>query len=167
MQFGDDYTGTLNLEVSLLGVKVKEINVDIIENTEVIPLGTLIGVKLYTHGVLVVGMSEITGNDMERYKPYEGSGIEEGDVIIEVDEKTITCTSELTSCINESKGEDMTVTYMRDGETLTTSMKAIKTSDNTYKVGLWVRDTAAGVRNGNILRAKFQGVRKFRTWNCG
>lgn len=24
-------------------------------------------------------------------------------------------------------------------------MKAIKTNDNTYKIGLWVRDTAAGV----------------------
>lgn len=33
-----DYTGTLNLEVSFLGFKVKEINVDIIENTEVVPL---------------------------------------------------------------------------------------------------------------------------------
>lgn len=68
-----DYTGNLNLEVSFLGVKVKEINVDIIENIEVVPLGSLIGVKLYTNGVLVVGMSEITGSDMERYKPYENS----------------------------------------------------------------------------------------------
>lgn len=34
----EDYTGTLNLEVSFLGFKVKEINVDIIENTEVVPL---------------------------------------------------------------------------------------------------------------------------------
>lgn len=68
-----DYTGNLNLEVSFLGIKVKEINVDIIENIEVVPLGSLIGVKLYTNGVLVVGMSEITGNDMERYKPYESS----------------------------------------------------------------------------------------------
>lgn len=33
-----DYTGTLNLEVLFLGFKVKEINVDIIENTEVVPL---------------------------------------------------------------------------------------------------------------------------------
>lgn len=33
-----DYTGRLNLEVSFLGFKVKEINVDIIENTEVVPL---------------------------------------------------------------------------------------------------------------------------------
>ncbi len=73
-----DYTGNLGLEVSFLGLKVKEINVDIIENVEVVPLGSLIGVKLYTNGVLVVGMSEITGSDMERYKPYENSRDREG-----------------------------------------------------------------------------------------
>lgn len=109
-----DYTGKLNLNVSLLGFKVKEINVDIIENAEVVPLGSLIGVKLYTNGVLVVGMSEITGKDMEKYKPYENSGIVQGDIIVEVDEKTVTCTSDLTDCINKSKGEDMQITYLRE-----------------------------------------------------
>ncbi len=140
-----DYTGTLNLEVCVLGFKVKTINVDVIENLDVVPLGNLIGVKLYTHGVLVVGMSEITGNDMEKYKPYEGSGIVEGDIIIEVDKKTVTCTSDLTNCINASKGKDMSITYIRDGEVANTNLKAVKSSDNTYKIGLWVRDTAAGV----------------------
>ena len=135
----------------MLGFKVKEINVDIIENTEVVPLGNLIGVKLYTNGVLVVGMSEITGNDMERYKPYEGSGIVEGDIIIEVDKKAVTCTSELTECINKSKGQNVDITYIRDGETNNTKIKPVKASDNTYKVGLWVRDTAAGVRYSYIL----------------
>ena len=134
-----DYTGNLNLEVSLLGF------------TEVVPLGNLIGVKLYTNGVLVVGMSEITGNDMERYKPYEGSGIVEGDIIIEVDKKAVTCTSELTECINKSKGQNVDITYIRDGETNNTKIKPVKASDNTYKVGLWVRDTAAGVRYSYIL----------------
>lgn len=141
----DDYTGNLSLEVSVLGFKVKEINVDIIENTEVIPLGNLIGVKLYTQGVLVVGMSEITGKDMERYKPYEGSGIIEGDIIVEVDEKSVSCTSDLTDIINKSKGNSMSVTYLRDGEVINTNLKPIKANDNTYKIGLWVRDTAAGV----------------------
>ena len=40
-------------------------------------------------------MSEISGFDNNIYKPYEGSGIEEGDVIVRIDEQEITCTSEL------------------------------------------------------------------------
>lgn len=156
-----NYTGNLNLEVSFLGVKIKEVNVDIIENAEVVPLGNLIGVKLYTNGVLVVGMSEITGNDMERYKPYEGSGIEEGDIITKVDEKTVTCTSELTNCINDSKGNNMNITYIRDGEVANTILKAVKANDNSYKIGLWVRDTAAGVGTATFYEPnskKFGGL---------
>ena len=49
-----DYTGRVNLKVSFLGFKVKEINVDVIENAEVVPLGSLIGVKLYTNGVQMI-----------------------------------------------------------------------------------------------------------------
>ncbi|MCI8519254.1 MAG: PDZ domain-containing protein [Clostridia bacterium] len=141
----NDYTGKLNLKVSFLGFKVKEINVEVIENAEVVPLGSLIGVKLYTNGVLVVGMSEITGKDMERYKPYEGSGILEGDIIVEINDKDVTCTNDLTNCINEAKGASMKVVCLRDGEEVSANLKAVKASDNSYKVGLWVRDTAAGV----------------------
>lgn len=146
-----DCTGRINLDVKLFGTTVKEISVNVIENTEVVPIGNLIGVKLYTNGVLVVGMSEISGNDNNDYKPYEGSGIEEGDVIVKIDEEKITCTSELTDKINSSNGKEMNITYIRDGETLNTSIKAVRTEDSTYKIGLWVRDTAAGVRNCNFL----------------
>lgn len=107
-------TGTINLDVKFLGLTVKEISVNIIEDIEVVPIGGVIGVKLYTNGVLVVGMSEISGTDNNKYKPYEGSGIEEGDVIVEVNEKEITCTSELTKEINESNGSDMEIKYVRD-----------------------------------------------------
>jgi len=59
-------------------------------------------------------MSEIFGTDSNKYKPYEGSGIEEGDVIVEINKKDITCTNELTTEINNSKGNDMVVTYVRN-----------------------------------------------------
>ncbi len=96
-------------------------------------------------------MSEITGKDLEKYKPYENSGIETGDIIVEVDEKAITCTSDLTECINESKGENMKFTCLRNGEVINLEIKPVKITNETYKIGLWVRDTAAGVRNCNIL----------------
>ena len=54
-----------------------------------------IGAKLYTNGVLIVGMSEIEGIDKVKYKPYENTGIEEGDMIVEINNKAITCTADL------------------------------------------------------------------------
>lgn len=61
---------------------LKDINVDVLPKTKVIPVGNIAGIKLYTSGVLVVGMSEIEGIDNKKYKPYENSGIQEGDRII-------------------------------------------------------------------------------------
>ena len=140
-------TGNVLLEVSFLGIKVKDINVDIIENAEVVPIGSLIGVKLYTNGVMVVGMSEITDKQEKRVKPYEGTDIGEGDIIVGIDDNIVTSTNELTKYINEAKGNEMRVKYLRNGEEKETCMKAVQSTDNSYKIGLWVRDTAAGVRN--------------------
>lgn len=90
-------TGTYDLSVTLANVKVKEMTVNVVPKTSVVLSGNSIGAKLYTNGVLVVGMSEIEG-----IKPYENSGIEEGDMIVEIDKEAITCTAELIEKVNES-----------------------------------------------------------------
>ena len=87
------------IEVSLFNlIKVKEVEVSTIENVRVIPLGNTIGIKLYSTGVLVIGMTEVAG-----CKPYENTGIKEGDLIIEVDNVEVTTTGELVRCVNNSK----------------------------------------------------------------
>ena len=138
--------GTFELNLNLFGtIPVKEIDVNVIPKTKVVPMGNLIGAKLYTSGVLVVGMSEIQGNDQQKHKPYEGSGIEEGDMIVEMDSKKIANTDELVETVNSSKGKVIQIKYVRNDETITTSIQPIKSEDNEYKLGLWVRDAAAGV----------------------
>lgn len=141
----EDYTGKVNLSVNLFGINVKDITLNVIETTEVVPLGNIVGLKLYTNGVLVVGMSEISGIDKNKYKPYENTGIVEGDMIVEINEKTVTNTTELIECVNNSKGKQISIKYVRDGEILETNIKPIETSKDDYKLGLWVRDAAAGV----------------------
>lgn len=121
-------------------VDVKDIKVDIIPRTTVVPLGNTIGLKLYTSGVLVVGLTEVNG-----VKPYENTGIEEGDLIVCVNGVDVETTEELTECVDNSNGKELEITYIKDGKECTTNMTATKTSSNEYKLGLWVRDGAAGV----------------------
>ena len=138
--------GTSNLEVSLFdAIKIKDVNVNVIPKTKVIPVGNIAGVKLYTSGVLVVGMSEIEGDDNKKYKPYENTGIEEGDTIIKVNDTHINSTDDLIETVNLSKGKDVKVKYIHEEETKECSMTPVKTSNSDYKLGLWVRDSAAGV----------------------
>ena len=138
--------GKSKLEVSLFDkIKLKNVDVNVIPKTSVIPVGNIAGVKLYTSGVLVVGMSEIEGNDNKKYKPYENTGIEEGDTIIKINDTHINSTDDLIATVNLSNGEDIKVKYIHEEETKECSMTPVKTGDEEYKLGLWVRDSAAGV----------------------
>lgn len=134
-------SGTIDVSLNLFGkIPLKETKVNVVERTAVIPIGKAIGMKLYTDGVLVVGMSEINGK-----KPYENSGIQEGDRIIKIDNKQISSSDELIKTVNKSNGNDINITYKRNDETMTTSIKPVMTKEKEYKIGLWVRDSTAGV----------------------
>lgn len=144
--------GQMNLSVNLFDkIPLKKIDVDVIKRTKVIPLGNVIGLKLYTKGVMVVGMSEIQGENKQNYKPYESAGIEEGDMIVEINEKTVKTTDELIQKVNESKGNKIELKYIRDTETVKTSIVPVKISKNEYKLGLWVRDAQGRCWNSNFL----------------
>ena len=124
---------------------IKNVDVSVLPRTTVIPVGNIAGVKLYTNGVLVVGMSEIEGEDSKTYKPYENSGIEEGDTIIKVNNMMIYSTEDLIENVNLSNGENVKIEYIHEKETKECSIKPVKTNEEEYKLGLWVRDSAAGV----------------------
>ena len=126
-------------------INLKDITVNVIPETKVVPLGNLVGLKLYTSGVLVVGMSEIQGLDRREYKPYENTGIKEGDRIVSIRDNQITCTDDLIKQVNLCNGESIKLEYVQDGKLKETTVTPTKAQDNSYKLGLWVRDTAAGV----------------------
>ena len=138
--------GKKELEVSLFDkVKLKTVEVNTLPKTTVIPVGNIAGLKLYTNGVLVVGMSEIEGKDNKKYKPYENSQIQEGDTIIQINENIINSTQDLIDEVNNSKGENVNIKYIHEEETKECSIEPVQSYDNQYKLGLWVRDSAAGV----------------------
>ena len=138
--------GNETLSISLFDkLFLKSIDVSVLPKTTVIPVGNIAGVKLYTNGVLVVGMSEIEGEDSKTYKPYENTGIEEGDTIVKINDNVISSTDDLIEKVNMSNGEKIEIEYIHDEETKECSITPIKTSEEEYKLGLWVRDSAAGV----------------------
>ena len=137
---------TESMEVNLLGVvPVKEISVTTLPRLSVVPLGNIVGLKLYTNGVLVVGMSEVESESNEFVKPYENSEIKEGDMIFEINDHEIDSIETLKSVVNSSQGDDLIIKYFRDGSVLTSTIKPVKGTEDDYKIGLWVRDSATGV----------------------
>lgn len=97
-------SGSSTVELSLFGgIKLKDISVDVLKKTKVIPVGTAIGMKLYTKGVLVVGMSQIEIDENKKEKPYQNSGIEQGDTIVAINGNEVGNTEELINAVNDSK----------------------------------------------------------------
>ena len=138
--------GKTQLTVSLFNLfDVKEIEVNVVENISVIPVGGIAGIKLYTSGVLVVGMSEIEGKDSLKHKPYQNTGIEEGDIITAINDVEISNTEELVENVDKSNGKELKLKFIKDGETKECSILPVEAQDGKYKLGLWVRDSAAGI----------------------
>ncbi|MCI8641574.1 MAG: SpoIVB peptidase [Clostridia bacterium] len=138
--------GKKTAKISLFdNIILKDVNINVLPKTKVIPVGSIAGIKLYTSGVLVVGMSEIQGIDNKKYKPYESTGIEEGDTIISVNSKEIANTEDLVKNVNASSGQEISIKYIHNQKTAECSIKPVQTSNSEYKLGLWVRDSAAGV----------------------
>lgn len=139
-------TGKKVVKLSLFeNIFVKNVDVDVLPRTKVIPVGSVAGIKLYTSGVLVVGMTEVQGIDNKKYKPYENSGIQEGDRIISINNKDIGNTEELVNTVNSSNGNEIQIQYIHEQKTQECSIKPVETAKKEYKLGLWVRDSAAGV----------------------
>ena len=135
--------GRIDLSLNLFNaIDLTNITVNVIPKTKVVPLGNAIGLKLYTEGVLIVGLSEING-----VKPYENTGIKEGDRIVYINNKKISSTDDLVETVNSSQGKEVQVKYVKEenSEEKTVGMVPVKTNDNEFKLGLWVRDAAAGV----------------------
>jgi len=133
--------GKIDLSVSLFNnIALKEVSLNVIPKMTAIPLGNAIGLKLYTEGVLIVGMTAVEGK-----KPYENTGIKEGDRIISINNQTVSSTEDLIETVNNSGGKEIEVTYIRNTKEEHVTITPIQTEENEYKLGLWVRDAAAGV----------------------
>ena len=136
----------IDVDIQLFGkINLKTISVNILDDIEVVPIGKIIGLKLYTNGVLIVGMSEIENIENQLERPFENVDIREGDTIIKVNETEIDSIESLQNEVNNSKGESINLTLVRNGTILTSNIIPTQTEENEYKLGLWVRDAATGV----------------------
>lgn len=133
------------LELKIGDIVLKNANISVLENIQVVPVGKIIGLKLYTNGVLVVGFSEIEDYSKQKVKPYENSDIKEGDMIIEIDENEIEDIEDLKNAVNSSTGNDLKIKILRNGSVINTSIKPVEIEKREYRLGLWVRDAATGV----------------------
>lgn len=135
-----------NVAVKLFGVlPIKTVSVKSVPDIYLYPGGTSVGVKLTTKGVLVVGLSDIEGENGKIQSPAAQSGIVIGDNLISINGVNINNSEMLAKEINNNEKE-IEFVIDRKGEKISKKVIPVKSStDNRYKIGLWVRDSTAGV----------------------
>lgn len=146
-----------DVELSLFGmIPIKEAHVTKLVDEKVIPCGNPFGVKILTSGVMVIGLSDITTKNGV-VNPAEEADIQIGDVITSINGKSVSSNSEIADIVNQSDGEAITIEFIRDDENKTTSLTpAMAYPGSSYKAGIWVRDSSAGI--GTITFCLEDGV---------
>lgn len=135
-------TGSATMTVKLLGLlPIKQVDVQVEEERVLAPGGEAVGVAIQTAGVLVVGASDLGGGTAS---PAREAGLRAGDLIVRVDGEPISRAQRLSELVSSASSRRLTV--LRAGKELTLSVQPrLDPRDQTYRLGIWVRDSTAGV----------------------
>ncbi|MGI6678794.1 MAG: SpoIVB peptidase [Dehalobacterium sp.] len=140
--------GQLNLSLRLFGfIPIKNMMVDVLPDILVIPGGHSVGVMLQTEGIMVVGHAPVYLEDGTFAYPSKEAGIELGDNILTINNIKIKNEKNAAELIHQlgSKGK-LKLLVKRNGQEKTVHVQPQFCQDtNTYRIGLYIRDNAAGV----------------------
>ena len=127
--------GEARVTFSLLGlIPVHETKVSVAKERTLIPGGQAVGVAMKTQGVLVVAQP---GRDK--------GGLRVGDVIVSVGGEGIESAAELSRRVNALGSDSVTLGVLRGGREMTVEASAPADADGSRRLGIWVRDSTAGV----------------------
>lgn len=111
----------------------------------VIPLGRAVGIKLFSDGVVVVGLSEIATADGAQ-APARACGLREGDIITHINSEEVDSIEEVQGILQTVGEERLSIRAMRgDKRVQMTAQAAQCSADGAYKLGAWIRDSMAGI----------------------
>ena len=137
--------GEYSINLKLFGlINYKNISLDVIDQVELIPCGTPIGISVETDGILVLGNNEIKGADGLYYEPSYNK-LKSGDYILSINNKKVMQKEQLIEEIQKSQGNDIRLTIRRNGEIISTRITPIKTASDIYQIGTWIRDDTQGI----------------------
>ena len=134
------------LRVSWMGIPLKTIDVQVLQAQSLIPGGSSIGVALQTQGTLVVGRASIIDESGKTCNPGVEAGIQPGDIITHVDGIEVENANHLTELIDARMPNAVSLTLKRSDKTMDVTVTPVREQqDGRYRMGLWVRDSTAGV----------------------
>jgi stage IV sporulation protein B len=126
-------------------IPLKTVKVSVVDDSFVALCGTPFGIKMFTNGVVVVGLADVK-TDAGNINPASEAGLKVGDIITSVNGKTAGSNTDVEKAVEECGGHAVKIEVNRSGQKLSVTVQPSRSeSDGLYKVGLWVRDSTAGI----------------------
>jgi len=133
---------TIILLLFTLCISVNVLAYDISKDDKLYVSGESIGIKLNC-GIEIVGTFGIT-KDNKVYKPWEESGITEGDKLTSFNGKTIEKTNDLLALLAQSNGKKSNIAFIRNNKEYSSTITPVE-KNNQYTLGLYIKDSILGV----------------------
>ena len=106
--------------------------------------GSMVGIDLFTDGILVLGTGKVVTESGEENSPARGI-LYAGDKIRKVNGEEVSTVEEVDTLIEGSSGETVRLEIDRDGENKTVEVTPKMDSDGKPRIGIWIRDRAQGL----------------------
>lgn len=111
----------------------------------VVPVGHTVGIKLFSRGVMVVGLADVATEQGEA-SPARQCGLRTGDIITHIDGRQVDTIEQVQSLLQAAGGETMAIQLTRGGRMVETETAAVQCmNDGSYRLGAWIRDSMAGI----------------------
>lgn len=111
----------------------------------VIPMGKAVGIKLFSDGVVVVGLGQIE-TTQGTTTPAKDCGLQPGDIITHINSEEIDSIEDVMAVLCSMEDSQMTIRAIRDEGEIQLTIQAVQSAeDGTYKLGAWVRDSMGGI----------------------
>jgi len=148
-------TQAYRMNLKLFGfIPFKQVDIEVIQDMMLYPVGRPVGIYVKTDGVLVIGVGEFEGPDGKQQSPAKYL-LKSGDYILKVDGVEVEGKDQFIQTVEESQGEKLVLTVRRGEEEFELSIRPELNQSAEYKLGVWVRDNAQGV--GTVTFVDEQG----------
>ncbi len=119
----------------------RKVKLNVSESKSLYASGNLIGLRIFNKGLIVTKLSPIKNGNSSVCPAYE-AGIQCGDIIIKINGIQPKSNEEVAGLLRKNSE----ITLLRKGKTKTVKITPVTDeSDGTLKIGIWVRDSTAGV----------------------
>jgi len=136
--------GELDLEFSLWGIiPLRNVTVNVMPEVKVMPGGQSIGIQLQSQGVIVVDFYEVS----QEHSPAREAGLKKGDTIISIEDEPVSDVNHAAKLLERASEEgEISLTVKRKGREIDIYITPqYETAEEAYRIGIYIRDTAAGV----------------------